>query len=96
MFFDMFTKEKIEYAEDNYKVLDNASIDAYNNKEIENRMKQLISSVQEMECKYLEFLVPNMTPNYELKEEMFINKKTDPTGKAALKRIETSEDLERF
>ena len=26
---------------------------------------------------------------------MFINKKTDPTGKAALKRIETSEDLER-
>ena len=94
MFFDMFTKEKIEYAEDNYKILDNTSIDAYNNKEIENRMKQLISNVQEMECKYLEFLVPSMTPNYELKEEMFINKKTDPTGKAALKRIETSEDLE--
>ena len=72
MFFDMFTKEKIEYVEDNYKILDNTSIDAYNNKEIENRMKQLISNVQEMECKYLEFLVPSMTPNYELKEEMLI------------------------
>lgn len=94
MFFDIFTKNKIIYAEDDYKLLDSQCLEAYNNKKIEERIKHLISNVQEMECKYLEFIIPNLSPNYELKEEMFTLKKSDPTSNAALKRIETAEDLE--
>ena len=93
MFFDLFTKNEIVYAEDDYKLLNNASLNAYNNKLIECRIKNLISNIQEMECKYLEFIIPSLTPNYELKEEMFTIKKSDPTGNGAISRIETEEDL---
>jgi len=93
MFFDLFTKNKISYAEDDYKILNNNSLDAYNYKLIEDRIKNLISNIQEMECKYLEFIIPGLTPNYKLKEEMFTIKKSDPTGKSAISRIETEEDL---
>lgn len=93
MFFDLFTKNEIVYAEDDYKLLNNASLNAYNNKLIECRLKNLISNIQEMECKYLEFIIPSLTPNYELKEEMFTVKKSDPTGNGAISRIETEEDL---
>ena len=94
MFFDMFTKEKIVYAEDDYKLLDNQSISAYDNKAIEDRIKHLISNVQEMECKYLDFIISNITVNYELKPEMFTTKKSDSTCNTALKRIQTAEDLQ--
>ena len=93
MFFDLFTKNKISYAEDDYKILNNNSLDAYNYKLIEDRIKNLISNIQEMECKYLEFIIPSLTPSYKLKEEMFTIKKSDPTGKSAISRIETEEDL---
>lgn len=93
MFFDLFTKNEIVYAEDDYKLLNNVSLNAYNNKLIECRIKNLISNIQEMECKYLEFIIPSLTPNYELKEEMFTIKKSDPTGNGAISRIETEEDL---
>lgn len=94
MFFDMFTKEKIVHAEDDYKLLDNQSISAYDNKAIEDRIKHLISNVQEMECKYLDFIISNITVNYELKPEMFTTKKSDSTCNTALKRIQTAEDLQ--
>jgi len=93
MFFDLFTKNKIIYAEDDYKLLDELRIKSYDGKLIEDKMRDLISNIQEMECKYLEFIIPCLTPNYELKEEMFTLKKSDPTGKNAIKRIETEEDL---
>ena len=93
MFFDLFTKNEIVYAEDDYKLLNNVSLNAYNNKLIEYRIKNLISNIQEMECKYLEFIIPSLIPNYELKEEMFTIKKSDPTGNSAISRIETEEDL---
>lgn len=93
MFFDLFTKNDIVYADDDYKLLNNVSLNAYNNKLIECRIKNLISNIQEMECKYLEFIIPSLTPNYELKEEMFTIKKSDPTGNGAISRIETEEDL---
>ena len=93
MFFDLFTKNKIIYAEDDYKLLDELRIKAYDGKLIEDKMRDLISNIQEMECKYLEFIIPGLTPNYELKEEMFTIKKSDPTGNGAIRRIETEEDF---
>ena len=93
MFFDLFTKNEITYAQDDYKLLNNITLKAYDNKLIESRIKNLISNIQEMECKYLEFIIPSLTPNYELKLEMFTIKKSDPTGNSAIKRIETEEDL---
>lgn len=96
MFFDMFTKEEINYVDDDYKILDNDSISTYDNKEIENRVKKLINNIKELECKYLEFIITNITPNYEIKEEMFSLKRSDKTGNAALKRIETEDDLKKI
>lgn len=93
MFFDLFTKNEIVYAQDDYKLLGDISLNAYDSKLIESRINKLISNIQEMECKYLEFIIPSLTPNYELKEEMFTIKKSDPTGNGAIRRIETEEDL---
>lgn len=96
MFFDLFTKNEIVYAQDDYKLLGDISLNAYDSKLIESRINKLISNIQEMECKYLEFIIPSLTPNYELKEEMFTIKKSDPTGNGAIKRIETEEDLKNI
>ena len=57
MFFDLFTKNEILYAQDDYKLLSDISLNAYDSKLIESRINKLISNIQEMECKYLEFII---------------------------------------
>lgn len=94
MFVEMFTKNEIIFAQDDYKILDDVCIGTYNTKAIEERMKEFLMNIKEMECKYFAFIIRNLTQKYELKEEMFTGNRSNPTEKTALERIQTKEDIE--
>ncbi len=93
MIFEVFTKEDINYIDDDYKLLDNEIIDKFDKKGIENRFKELLIVIHEQECKYLNFIIPSLTSNYEFKPEKFVNNKSDPTAKVAIELIETEKEL---
>lgn len=95
MFIEMFTKNQIVFAQDDYKLLDSFCLGEYKIKDIESKMKYLISNIKEMECKYINFIIRNLTPRYELREEMFTTRKSDPTGSGAIDHISTEEELEK-
>ena len=93
MFLDMFTKTNIKYEEDEYKIFALSHIDSYDCKYIEEKLDELLENISEMECKYLQSLYKGLTPNYDLKEEMFVYSPSDYTQKGAFDRVETADDL---
>lgn len=94
MFIEMFTKNQIVFAQDDYKLLDNICIGEYKTKDIETRMKYLLSSIKELECRYVNYILKNLSHKYEFREEMFTQRKSDPTGNGAIEHIATEEELE--
>ena len=93
MIFELFAKEVIHYDDDDYKILSYDNQSEYDKKEVEKRFKDLLKNIQEVQFKFLDLAVPNISQNYEIRYEKFTVNISDPTYNIAVKRIETRDEL---
>ena len=93
MFFELFVNQNLSYKEDDYKILDTDIIEKYNINNLEIRFKNMIKDIKNSQYKYLNIPYANIEYSYEPKYEQHINHFRDSTGKKAIERIETEEEL---
>lgn len=93
MFFELFVNQNLSYKEDDYKILDTDIIEKYNINNLEIRFKNMIKDIKNSQYKYLNIPYANIGYSYEPKYEQHTNHFSDPTGKKAIERIETEEEL---
>lgn len=94
MFFDFFVNKNINYEDDEYKVLDLDIMQQYNVDKLSSRFNIMMKNIKGNQYKYNDIPYKNIAYSYEPRYEQKTNRKSDPTYKKAVERVETKEELE--
>ena len=95
MFYDKFLCIDEKIIEDDYKLLksDGLKID-FNY--IENVVHKMLSTIKALEKKYMLLSIPRLSANYEIKEEQFVQRNSNPVEKAVIEREKIEKELKRY
>ena len=95
MFYDKFLCIDEKIIEDDYKLLksDGLKID-FNY--IENVVHKMLSTIKALEKKYMLLSIPRLSANYELKEEQFVQRNSNPVEKVVIEREQIEKELKRY
>ena len=95
MFYDKFLRFNEDIIEDDYKMLKSDGLNIDFNY-IENVVHKMLSTIKALEKKYMLLSIPRLSANYELKEEQFVQRNSNPVEKVVIEREQIEKELKRY
>ncbi len=92
MIFEKFIELEVKYVDDEYKLLEQNTIDLYNIEKIQDDFYDELRYIKLLQCKYIGLEIPDMTVNYEKTTHSNYNI-YDPIYNNVEQRKETEDEL---
>lgn len=96
MFNDAFYNKTIEKKDDLNDLIDAKNLNYINFKVLENKLLSIFDKIHNLQDKYKVLSIPKITPNYELREEQFLNNTGSKIEQNAIAKENIENELQYY